>query len=62
MAICLDVQLSCCGLVTLVTFNLIYDYQTNLNPPSFFHKQLLYKQQRFKNLQIKQSEGFKILN
>ena len=31
MAICLDVQLSCCGLVTLVTYNLIYDYQTNLN-------------------------------
>ena len=28
--------------------------------PSFFYKQLLYKQQGFKNLQIKQSEGFKI--
>ena len=28
--------------------------------PSFFNKQLLYKQQGFKNLQIKQSEGFKI--
>ena len=28
----------------------------------FFNKQLLYKQQGFKNLQIKQSEGFNIWN
>ena len=32
--------------------------------PSFFNKQILHihKQQGFKKLQIKQSEGFKILN
>ena len=33
-------------------------YSTKVHP--VFYKQLLYKQQGFKNLQIKQSEGLKI--
>ena len=43
---------------TLLKFN----QDKYLATPSFFNKQLLYKQQGFNNLQIKQSEGFKIWN
>ena len=50
-------------MLNLETRTLLKDYNfAEICYTQFFYNKLLYKQQGFKNLQIKQYEGFKIWN